>query len=50
MKSSVQHRKHTEVKQTQNVSYCIPYTCNCDLEDTDEKIHRYFGLAMQRLW
>jgi len=23
MKRNVQHRKHTEVKQTQNVSYCV---------------------------
>jgi len=47
MKSNVQHRKHTDVKQTQNFS---SYTCNCDLQDTDEKLHRYCGLAMQRLW
>jgi len=50
MKSNVQHRKHTEVKQTQNFGWCILYTCNCDLQVTEEKIHRYYGLAMQRLW
>jgi len=48
MKSSVKHRKHTDVKQTQNVSSCILYTCNCDLQDTE--LHRYYGLAMQGLW
>jgi len=36
MKSNVQHRKHTEVKQTQTVSLCKLHTCNCNLQETDE--------------
>jgi len=50
MKSNVQHIKHAEVKQTQNFSQCILYTSTCDLQDTVEKLYRYYGLAMQRLW
>jgi len=35
---------------TENIQRLILYTCNGDLQDTDEKLHRYYGLAMQRLW
>jgi len=26
---------YKEGKQTQNFSYCVLYTCNCDSQDTD---------------
>jgi len=50
MKSNAQRRKYTQWlnKHKTSVSVqCTLYTCNCVLQDIDEKLHRYYGLAMQ---